>query len=135
MAALISSRGRYALRVLTELAAQDPASYVPLKQIAERQELSLKYVESIMTTLSKGGLVEGLHGKGGGYRLSRPPEQTSLAEILQLTEGSLAPVACLSEGAAPCDRSSCPSLPVWEKLGKLVTDYLQSVSLADLVQK
>ena len=136
MAAMISSRGRYALRVLTELASRERTAYVPLNQIAARQELSLKYVESIMTVLSKGGLVEGLHGKGGGYRLARAPEALSLAEILRLTEGSLAPVACLSDGAAPCARTdACPSLPVWEKLERIVTEYLESVSLADLVRR
>lgn len=87
-----------------------------------------------MTTLSKGGLVEGQHGKGGGYRLSRAPEEYPLGEILRLTEGSLAPVACLEEGAAPCAHP-CPSLPVWEKLEKLVADYLDSVTLADLLPK
>ena len=87
-----------------------------------------------MTTLSKGGLVEGQHGKGGGYRLNRRPEAYSLGEILRLTEGSLAPVACLEDGAERCAHP-CPSLPVWEKLERLVADYLDSVSLADLLQK
>ena len=99
---MISSRGRYALRVMTDLAAQAPERLVPLKEIAQRQELSQKYLESIMTTLSKGGMVEGQHGKGGGYRLCRPPEAYSLGEILRLTEGSLAPVACLEAGAERC---------------------------------
>ncbi len=134
MAAMISSRGRYALRVLADLAAQDPEGFVPLKDIAGRQEISQKYLESIMTALSKGGLVEGIHGKGGGYRLSRRPEEYTIAEILRVTEGSLAPVACLSEGAAPCSRCTpCPTLPVWEKLEQLVTDYLSSVTLRDVM--
>ena len=134
MAAMISSRGRYALRVMTDLAAQDPERPVALKEIAARQDLSQKYLEAIMTTLSKGGLVEGQHGKGGGYRLNRRPEEYSLGEILRLTEGSLAPVACLEDGAERCAHP-CPSLPVWEKLERLVADYLDSVSLADLLQK
>ncbi len=134
MAVMISSRGRYALRVMTDLAGQDPERSVPLKEIAAREGLSQKYLEAIMTTLSKGGLVEGQHGKGGGYRLSRAPEEYPLGEILRLTEGSLAPVACLEEGAAPCAHP-CPSLPVWEKLEKLVADYLDSVTLADLLPK
>ena len=134
MAAMISSRGRYALRVLADLAGQDPESYIPLKDISARQEISQKYSESIMTTLSKGGLVEGIHGKGGGYRLSRRPEDYTLGEILRLTEGSLAPVSCLCEGSTPCSRCNpCPTLPVWEKLERLVTDYLDSVTLADIL--
>ena len=136
MAAMISSRGRYALRVLADLAQQAPETFTPLKDIAERQDISLKYSESIMTTLSKGGLVEGIHGKGGGYRLSRKPEQYTLGEVLRLTEGSLAPVSCLHEGSAPCARCNpCPTLPVWEKLEQLVNDYLDSVTLADLLPK
>jgi len=134
MAAMISSRGRYALRVMADLAEQEPDQVVPLKEIAARQGLSQKYLEAIMTTLSKGGLVDGQHGKGGGYRLCRRPEDYSLGEILRLTEGSLAPVACLEAGNSPCAHP-CPSLPVWEKLEKLVADYLDSVSLRDLLSK
>ena len=104
--------------------------------IAAREELSQKYSEAIMTTLSKGGLVEGIHGKGGGYRLSRKPEEYSLAEVLTLTEGSLAPVSCLCDGASPCDRSTpCPTLPVWEELERIITEYLSSVTLADILPK
>ena len=132
MAAMISSRGRYALRVLGDLARQEPGAFIPLKDIAARQEIPQKYSESIMTTLSKGGLVEGIHGKGGGYRLSRKPEEYSLGEILRLTEGSLAPVACLETGSARCSHP-CPSLPVWEKLEQLVTDYLDRVKLSDIL--
>ncbi|MBO4419091.1 MAG: Rrf2 family transcriptional regulator [Oscillospiraceae bacterium] len=131
---MISSRGRYALRVMADLAEQEPDQVVPLKEIAARQGLSQKYLEAIMTTLSKGGLVDGQHGKGGGYRLCRRPEDYSLGEILRLTEGSLAPVACLEAGNSPCAHP-CPSLPVWEKLEKLVADYLDSVSLRDLLSK
>ena len=134
MAVLISSRGRYAIRVMADLAAQDPERLVPLKEIAAREALSQKYLEAIMTTLSKGGLVDGQHGKGGGYRLLRKPEEYSLGEILRLTEGSLAPVACLEDGAARCSHP-CPTLPVWERLEQLVGDYLDSVSLADLLPK
>lgn len=132
MAAMISSRGRYALRVLGDLAGQEPGAFIPLKDIAARQEISQKYSESIMTILSKGGLVEGIHGKGGGYRLSRKPEEYTLGEILRLTEGSLAPVACLETGSARCAHP-CSSLPVWEKLEQLVTDYLDSVKLSDIL--
>ncbi len=135
MAAMISSRGRYALRVLADLAQQEPETFTPLKDIAERQDISLKYSESIMAVLSKGGLVEGIHGKGGGYRLSRKPAEYTLAEVLRLTEGSLAPVSCLHEGSAPCARCNpCPTFPIWEKLEQLVTNYLQSVTLEDVIK-
>ncbi len=133
MAAMISSRGRYALRMLADLAEQAPGAYVPLKDVSARQGISPKYSESIMTLLSKGGLVEGIHGKGGGYRLAKAPEACTLAEVLRLTEGSLAPVACL-EGGARCAHP-CSTFPVWEKLERLVTDYLESVTLADLLQQ
>ena len=131
---MVSSRGRYALRVMADLAENEKnGAFIPLKEIAEREELSLKYLESIMTTLSKAGLVEGAHGKGGGYRLSRELKDYSVGEIVRLTEGSLAPVSCL-EGENTCPRADkCLSLPVWEKLDTLINDYLDSVSLADLL--
>ena len=131
---MISTRGRYALRVMLDLAEHSGSGYVPMKEVAERQELSLKNIERIMPDLTRGGCVEGQHGKGGGYRLARKPEEYPLGEILRLTEGSLAPVACLEEGAAPCAHP-CPSLPVWEKLEQLVAEYLDSVTLADLLPK
>ena len=120
--------------MMAELAEHEADQVVPLKGIAAHQGLSQKYLEAIMTTLSKGGLVEGQHGKGGGYRLCRRAEDYSLGEILRLTEGSLAPVACLEAGNSPCEHP-CPTLPVWEKLERLVADYLDSVSLADLLPK
>ena len=134
MGALISSRGRYALRVMTDLALQPRAVYVPLKDIAARQDISKKYLEIIVRDMVAGGLIEGASGKGGGYRLSRSPEDYTLAQILLCAEGDLAPVACLCRGAEPCDRTQrCPTLPVWEQLERLVTDYLASVTLRDLI--
>jgi len=131
---MISTRGRYALRVLIDLAEQPEGEYVPLKDIAQRQEISQKYLESIMTLFSMAGMVDATHGRGGGYRLNRAPEDYNLAEILQLTEGDLAPVACLAEGAAPCARAlSCKSLPVWDKLNIQTNDYLKGVTLASLL--
>ena len=133
---LISTRGRYALRVLIDLAEYEEDGYTPLKDIAGRQDISQKYMESIMTMLSKNKLVEGVHGKGGGYRLNRSPEDYSVGEILRITEGTLAPVACLERDAQPCPRAAdCRTLPLWDKLNDMITGYLDRVSLADLMKK
>ena len=133
---LISTRGRYALRVLIDLAEYEEDGYTPLKDIAGRQDISQKYMESIMTMLSKYKLVEGVHGKGGGYRLNRSPKDYSVGEILRITEGTLAPVACLERDAQPCSRAAdCRTLPLWDKLNDMITGYLDSVSLADLMKK
>lgn len=133
---LISTRGRYALRVLIDLAEYEEDGYTPLKDIAGRQDISQKYMESIMTMLSKNKLVEGVHGKGGGYRLNRSPEDYSVGEILRITEGTLAPVACLERDAQPCPRAAdCRTLPLWDKLNDMITGYLDSISLADLLKK
>ena len=132
---IISTRGRYALRVMIDLSQQDPDSYTPLKEIAARQEISEKYLENILKSLVTQGFILGLRGKGGGYRLTRKPEEYPLGEILRLTEGSLAPVACLEEGAHPCDRAAqCRTLPVWNRLGQIMGDYLDSVTLRDLLK-
>lgn len=131
---MISTRGRYALRVMIDLAEHNTDGYIPLKDIAARQGISQKYMESIMTLLSKNKFVEGVHGKGGGYRLNREPREYKIGDILRLTEGTLAPVACLECGAAPCERASeCRTLPMWEKLDELINGYLDSVTLADLM--
>ena len=132
---LISTKGRYALRVMTDLAGQIPGEYIPLKEIAQRQEISEKYLEAIIKLLVRGGLVTGLRGKGGGYRLTRPPEAYTAGEVLRLTEGSLAPVACLEPDAAPCGKAAgCPTLPLWKGLDRVINEYLDSVTLADLLQ-
>ena len=131
---LVSTRGRYALRIMMELAKYDRNRYIPLPLIAENQEVSEKYLESIISVLAKAGLVEGLRGKGGGYRLSRELKDYSVGEILRLSEGSLAPVACLDGGASSCPRAGkCQTLPMWEKLDSLINGYLDSVSLVDLI--
>ena len=109
---LISTRGRYALRVLVDLAEQNTSEYIPLKEIAVRQHISQKYSESIMTLLSKAGMVEGIHGKGGGYRLSREPADYKIGDVLRLTEGTLAPVSCLECGSDPCERADECRTPV-----------------------
>ena len=132
---LISTKGRYALRVMIDLAEHKDAERIPLKEIAERQDISQKYIEAIMTLLSKKGFVDAAHGKGGGYKLNRKPEEYKIGEILRLTEGSLSPVACLEAGAEDCPRkANCRTLPLWTKLDELVEGYLDSVSLADLTK-
>lgn len=132
---MISTRGRYALRVLIDMAEHQAEEFVPLKEIAERQEISEKYLESIVKTLVKGGVLTGLRGKGGGYRLSKPPEQFTVGSILRLTEGSLAPVACLEQDAAPCTRATrCRTLPLWKGLDQVINDYLDRFTIADLMQ-
>lgn len=133
---LISTKGRYALRVLIDLAEQQNSHYIPLKEIAQRQNISQKYLEGIMTILSKDHLIDASHGKGGGYRLNRPPKDYKIGEILQLTEGTLAPVSCLEKGAAPCHYTAqCRTIPMWSKLNDLITEYLDSVSIEDLMQE
>ena len=121
---------------MIDLAEQGADSFVPLKDIAQRQGISQKYIEAIMTMLSKNGFVEGVHGKGGGYKLNRKPKDYKVGEILTLTEGTLAPVACLECGAAPCDREKqCRTIPLWKELDKRISGYLNSVSIADLMKK
>ncbi len=129
---MISTRGRYALRVMVSLARRGQQGYVPLKELAETEEISLKYLESIMTALSKAGLVEGVHGKGGGYRLTRASEDYSVGEILRVTEGSLAPTACVENGSCP-KIGHCATYPVWRKLDELINGFLDGVSLSELM--
>ena len=132
---MISTRGRYALRVMIELAEQGREGYVSMKSVAERQDISLKYLEKILPDLVKAHFIEGVHGKGGGYRLTRKPEAYRVGDILRLTEGDLAPVACLECTAEPCKRAAdCRAVPVWKELNLLINRYLDSVTLADLMK-
>jgi len=132
---IVSTKGRYALRVMLCLAQRDADAYIPLKEIAEAEEISQKYLESIMTILSKAGFLDAVHGKGGGYRLNRKPEEYTVGAILKLTEGSLAPVSCTTQGAAACSRSTCcQTLPMWERLEKLIDDFFEGITLADLLK-
>ena len=131
---LISTKGRYALHIMVELAQNGPDSYMSLPLIAEHQEISEKYLESIISVLAKAGFVEGLRGKGGGYRLCRKPGEYTVGEIIRLTEGTLAPVSCLDSRKGCCMRKNlCKSLPIWEKLDHVINDYLDGVTLADVV--
>ena len=132
---MISTRGRYALRVLIDLAEHRDQGYIPMKDVAARQGISLKYLEKIMPTLN-GRLVEGQKGKGGGYRLSRPPEECRVGEVLRLMEGDLAPVACLEGGAEPCLRAAqCRTVGMWRRFHRLINDYFDGISLADLMRE
>lgn len=132
---MISTRGRYALRVMIDLAEHGGGDFVPMKEVAARQEISLKYIERIMPLLTKENLVEGQHGKGGGYRLCRPPEDYSVGEILRATEGGLAPVACLERGAKPCPRAAeCRTLTMWKKYYAMTNEFFDGISIADLMK-
>lgn len=130
---IVSTRGRYALRVMIDIAEHPNEPYIPLRSIAARQGISEKYLESILKILVQEHLLEGMRGKGGGYRLTREPDQYTVGEILTLTEGSLAPVSCLAQGAAPCPRmSSCRTYDMWKGLDDLIEDYFGKITLADL---
>ena len=131
---MISTKGRYALRVMIDLAKQHKDGYIPLKEIAERQGISKKYLEIIVKELVTAKLLKGVSGKGGGYMLSRRPEDYSVGEILEVTEGSLAVVACLSVGAEHCPRAEkCETLPMWSEYNQLVHDYFYNKKLSDLL--
>ena len=131
---MISTRGRYALRILVDLAEHRPEAYVTLRELAERQEISEKYLESIVKELVKRGVLAGVRGKGGGYRLCSPPEQINVGDILNYMEGTLAPVACLEAGAAPCERASeCRTLEFWRGLDDVIRRYTHSYTVADLM--
>ena len=133
---MISTRGRYAIRVMLDLAEHEDGGYIPLKDIAARQEISKKYLEIIVKDMVAGGLLVGASGKGGGYKLCRKPEEYSVGEILELMEGSFATVACLSSGANVCPRaSSCQTLPMWSEFDGMVHDYFYSKKLTDLIKK
>ena len=132
---MISTKGRYALRVMIDLAQQCQTGFIPLKEIAKRQNISQKYLESIMGILSKNHFIEAVHGKGGGYRLNREPQDYRVGDILRLTDGSLAPVSCLECSGESCEHAAeCRTLPMWRKLDKMVNEYLDSVTIADLLQ-
>ena len=131
---MISTRGRYALRVLADIAEHTDKKYVPMKEVAQRQGISLKYLERILPVLTQLGYIEGVQGKGGGYRLIKEPKECRLGDILRLTEGDLAPVACLGKDAEPCERAArCRTYPVWVEFYQLVNEYFDGKTLADLI--
>ena len=127
---IVSSKGRYALRVMVALAQQSDGNYIPLKDIAESEGISRKYLESIMTILSKADFVDASHGKNGGYRLNRPVEGYTVGDILRLTEGDLSPVSC----DAGCERN-CHSRAMWVKLGNMIDEFFDGITLAQLMEQ
>lgn len=132
---MISTRGRYALRVLADIAEHTDKKYVPMKEVAQRQGISLKYLERILPVLTQHGYIEGVQGKGGGYRLIKEPKDCKLGDILRLTEGDLAPVACLGKEAAPCQRAAqCRTYPIWVEFYQIVSNYFDGKKLADLIR-
>ena len=133
---IVSTKGRYALRVMVHFAQRGNEGYVPLKEIAEAEGISQKYLETIMSALSKAGFVDAVHGKGGGYRLNRPPEEYTVGSILKLTEGSLSAVSCTSQGAAACSRTECcQAKPMWDKLDKMIDDFFEGITIGDLLKE
>ena len=132
---MISTRGRYALRILVDLAGNQNGGYITLKEAADRQEISEKYLESIVKDLVKARFVEGVRGKGGGYRLSRPADEINVLEVLQSADGTLVPVACLEEGSTPCSRAAaCRTLPLWKGLDAVISEYLSGFTVQDLIK-
>ena len=134
MEMMISTKGRYALRLLIDIAENQSGGYIRLRDVARRQEISEKYLEIIVRALVQEGCLVGVRGKGGGYRLSRQPEEYNIRQVLEAAEGPLAPVVCL-EGEPDCPRmSGCPTLPLWRGLDKVISEYLDGFTLADLMR-
>lgn len=132
----ISTRGRYALRLMLDLALNDPDQYVTIKSISERQDISNKYLEQIITALSRAGYVKSIRGAQGGYKLAHPAEEYTVGMVLRLIEGSLAPVACMDDTPNKCPRSNdCVTLDVWKKLNDAINDVVDNITLADLVDQ
>ena len=132
---LISTKGRYALRVMADLARNGGEGYVVLMDIAQRQNISEKYLEGIVAALSRSGFLQTQRGRGGGYRLARRPEEYSVGDVLRSAEGSLAPVSCIKTGDAECPNAdNCLTLPLWKELDRVMNEYLDSVTLADLIR-
>ena len=132
---IVSTKGRYALRGMVHFAQRGNAGSLPLKEIAEAEGISQKYLETIMSTLSKAGFVDAVHGKGGGYRLNRNPEEYTVGSILKLTEGSLSAVSCTTQGAAACSRTECcQAKPMWDRLDKMIDDFFEGITIGDLLK-
>lgn len=132
----ISTKGRYALRLMLDLAQHADGQFVALKDISKRQDISVKYLEQIILSLSRAGYLQSVRGPSGGYRLALPPEKYTVGDILRRAEGSLAPVSCLSDSPNQCERCDrCATLPFWEGLYRAITDYVDGVTLQDLLDQ
>lgn len=132
----ISTKGRYALRVMLDIAMHDDGNFIPLKDIAKRQELTVKYLEQIISSLNKAGYLQSLRGNAGGYRLTKEPEAYIVGDILRISEGDLAPIACLKEEFLPCPRSNeCITLPFWQGLDKVIKEYVDGITLQDIINQ
>ncbi len=132
----ISTKGRYALRMLIDLAEHQNCGFVALKDIADRQNISKKYLEQIIPIFNKSDILKTARGSQGGYKLSKSPDKYTVGEILRLTEGSLAPVDCLNQDPNECERSGeCPTLPVWQGLNRVINEYLDSITLQDILDR
>lgn len=130
---MISTRGRYALRAMLELAARRESGFVPMREVARAQQISLKYLEQILPLLRDAGLVEAIQGKGGGYRLAVAPDKCRVWDVLCLTEGNMVPVSCLQPDVPQCPRAAaCATLPLWRGFERLTREYFEGVTLADL---
>ena len=133
---MISTKGRYAIRVMIDLAEHEDGNYIPLKEIAARQQISKKYLEILVKELVRGGFVVGASGKGGGYKLRLKPEECNIGEVLEIMEGPLAPVACLAKSADKCPRAAeCETLPLWAEYDRITHDFFFSKYLSDLIKK
>lgn len=131
---MISTKGRYALRVMVDLAQHKDGSFIALNDIAERQNISKKYLESIVAALTKAGILDSVRGKGGGYRLVNDLDTYTIARVLKATENTIAPVSCIANGTIECDRrGECPTLSMWQDLNKLVENYFENATIADLI--
>lgn len=132
---MVSTKGRYALMVLIDIAQNEKDGYIPLADIAKRQGLSMKYLEMVVSMLNKGKLLTSQRGKNGGYKLVKKPEEYNINEILEITEGSLSPVDCIEAGGVNCEKAaSCMTLPLWIGLDKVISDYLRKISLQDVLK-
>lgn len=133
---IVSTKGRYALRVMIDLAEHRDKEYIPLKEIAERQQISEKYLEAILKILVQNDMLIGVRGKGGGYKLSKAPDQYTVGSVIRLTEGNFAPVSCLGRDAAPCPRATdCRTLPMWQAFDTLVNEFFDGYTIADLMKQ
>lgn len=131
---MISTKGRYSVRILLDLAEHNNGEYIPMKEVAARQDISLKYIEKLMPSLKAAGFIDSTHGIGGGYKLKREPDQYTIWEILRVSEGDLAPVSCLLDNASPCERAAeCKTLPVWKNYYKMTKEYFEGITLSDLM--